>query len=114
MRRGTTPVHTFTLPYESQEGMEYRIVYAQGEDHKEKVLFERMTGTCEINGRTITLKLTAKETLMFDCTPHHFDGKYEAYPVKIQIGAKTPMGDIFWSDIIVTTVERVLRKDGVV
>ena len=114
MIRGTTPVHTFTLDYEPPDGTRFRIVYAQGEDHKEKVLFERTNENIEIDGRTITVKLTAAETLLFDSSPHFSCGKVEPYPVKIQIGTGSPDGIISWSDIIVTTVERCLRKDGAV
>ena len=114
MIRGTTPTHTFTLPFDLPVGTEYRIVYAQGEDHKEVTLFELTTKRCTVNGRVISVKLKRRETLLFDCTPRWWDGKHEPLPVKIQLGVETPGEDILWSRVISTTVERCLRKDGVV
>ena len=35
---GTTPTHTFTLPFDAIEGACFRIVYAQGPKNKEKIL----------------------------------------------------------------------------
>ncbi len=114
MIRGTTPTHTFMLPFEPPAGSAIRVVYAQGEDHKEQILFERETSSCSINGSTVVVKLTPEETCLFDCTPRWCDGVLRPYPVKIQVGVRTPANDILWGNIIVTTVERCLRKDGVV
>lgn len=89
-------------------------MYAQGEDNKEKILFELTTGRCSIVGSVVTVKLKREETLLFDCTPVYHSGGFSALPVKIQIGVQTPGEDILWSHIIDTTVERCLRKDGVI
>lgn len=112
MRRGTTPRHTFTLPFDPPEGADYRIVYAQGEDFEEKILLELVTDRCKIEGRKVSVKLTQVETLLFNCKPVFCNGGYKTPPVKIQIGVETPGEDILWSDIITTTVERCLREDG--
>lgn len=112
MRIGTTPKHTFTLPFELPAGAEYRIVYAQGEDNQEIILFELTTERCTVNGNQIQVKLTQQETLLFDYTPVFCNGKYAPRPVKIQIGVETPGDNIMWSDIISTDIERCLRKDG--
>lgn len=114
MIRGTTPQHTFTMPVEMPNGTEYRIVYAQGEDYKENILFEVETKDCAVDGCKVSVRLTKEQTLLFDQTPHWQNGVFEPYPVKIQLGAKTPGGETLWSRIITTTVERCLRKDGVV
>lgn len=114
MRRGTTPTHNFTLPFDPPEGTEYRIVYAQGEDFEESILFELTTERCTIEGRKVSVKLKQEETLLFSCKPVFHNGGYSTPPVKIQIGAETPSRDILWSEIIKTTVERCLRQDGVV
>ena len=112
IRRGTTPENTFTLPFDPQPGAEFRIVYAQGEDHKENILFEITTERCKVDGRVISVRLTQEETLRFDSTPVYHDGKYATPPVKIQIGMQTLDKEVLWSCIIETTVERCLRKDG--
>ena len=112
IRRGTTPINRFTMPFDLPEGAEYRIVYAQGEDHAEKILFELTTERCAIEGRRISVKLTQEETLLFDCTI--YEGRRDPLPVKIQIGIEVPGEDVIWSEIMVTTVGRCLRKDGAV
>jgi hypothetical protein len=112
MIRGTTPRHTFTLPFDVPQGSEIRIVYAQGEDNKEVILFELTTGRCTVNGRQIQVKLKQEETLLFNHTPVFNNGKYAPLPVKIQIGVQTPGDDILWSNIVSTTVDRCLREDG--
>lgn len=114
MIRGTTPTHTFTLPFAPPEGSEYRIVYAQGGDYNEKILFEIVTDRLSINDRVLSVKLTQAETLQFECSRVYTNGSYSPFPVKIQVGVETPGGDVLWSDIITTTVERCLRKDGAV
>lgn len=111
MRRGTTPKNTFTLPFDIPDGAEFRIVYAQGEEHKERILFERTTNRCTIEGRVVSVKLTQEETLLFDCTPVYYNGKHMPLPVWIQIGMENGK-DVLWSDVIETTVYRCLRKDG--
>ena len=112
IRRGTTPVNRFTLPFDPPEQAEYIVVYAQGEDNEEEILFELQTTRCTIEGRRISVKLTQEETLLFDCSIPK--GRRTPLPLKIQIGIEAPGKDILWSDIIVTTVERCLKKDGVV
>lgn len=110
MRRGTTPTHTFTLPFEIPEGAKLRIVYAQNE----RILVEHTTSACQINGAVVTTRLSAEETLRFDCREHYHEGRYQTYPVEIQVGIATALGDKLWSEIIETDVERCLREDGVI
>ena len=110
MRRGTTPTHNFTLPFAAPDGSAVRVVYAQND----RVVLEKTTEACTVSGECVTVRLTDAETLLFDCSEHYHNGRREAYPVEIQIGIKTPLGDKLWSEIITTTVERCLRKDGVI
>lgn len=111
---GTTPTHTFTLPFEPPSGTEFRIVYAQGSENREEVILEITTDRLKIKGSSISVKLKQEETLRFDRTPVYRYGIYAPSPVLIQVGVETPSRDVLWSDIIETTVERCLRKDGVV
>lgn len=110
MRRGTTPTHTFTLPFEVPEGAKVRIVYAQNE----RILVEHTAKECQINGAIVTTRLSSEETLRFDCREHYHDGKYQQYPVEIQVGIETALGDKLWSEIIEDTPDRCLREDGVI
>lgn len=112
MTPGTTPTHTFTLPFNPQQGSKFCVVYAQGKEYHEQVVLELGTNRCSINGKNIVVKLTQEETLKFDRTPRQYQGKYSPYPVKIQIGIQTPDGNIQWSQVITSTVERLLKEDG--
>lgn len=116
IRRGSTPSHKFTLPFDVPPGSFLKVVYAQAnvKDGNPQFLFEKTTESCSVEGRTIAVKLTAEETLMFDCTPHFLHGRYAPAPVFIQVGVETSTGEKSWSNIIETTVETCLRKDGVI
>lgn len=109
---GTTPKHIFLLPFAPPQGSEFNIVYAQGEKFKEKVLFEIKTNRCQIHDKTLEIKLTREETLNFNQTPQLKQGTYIVPPAWIQIGIKTPSGEILWSEVIQTSVERLLKQDG--
>lgn len=116
IRRGSTPVHKFTVPFEVPAGAFLRIVYAQIDPKTDtpRLLFEKTTECCAVTGNAITVKLTAEETLKFDCNPHFHNGRFEPSPVLIQIGLETIDGEKAWSDVIETTAETCLRKDGVI
>lgn len=62
MIRGTTPTHTFTLPFDVSQVAKVKIIYAQDDE----VVIEKVTNDCELNGTTITTTLTQEDTLKFD------------------------------------------------
>ena len=111
---GTTPTHTFTLPFTPPAGTNYRIVYAQGKEGLEEIVLELTTERCTVEGNSLFVTLTKEETLAFNSTLVWHKGRLMPLPVTIQVGVRTEGGDVMWSDIIETTVERCLRKDGVV
>lgn len=59
MIRGTTPKHTFTLPFETQNIAKVRVIYAQ----RDKVLFKKDDVTME--GDTVSVHLTQEDTFTF-------------------------------------------------
>lgn len=61
MIRGTTPTHTFQIPFNTNLLKEIRISYAQKDD----VVVEKSTEDCKLDGMNITVKLTQEETLRF-------------------------------------------------
>ena len=61
MIRGTTPTHTFQIPFNTNLVKEIRISYAQ----KDVVVVEKTTEDCKLDGMNITVKLTQEETLRF-------------------------------------------------
>lgn len=65
MRRGTTPTHTFSLPFDTSEITSVRIVYAQNS----RPVVVKKTKDVSMNGTVISVKLTQKDTLSLrsDC-----------------------------------------------
>lgn len=61
MIRGTTPTHTFQIPFNTNLVKEIRVSYAQ----KDVVVVEKTTEDCKLDGMNITVKLTQEETLRF-------------------------------------------------
>ena len=97
MIRGTTPTHTFTLPFGADVIKSVRIVYAQDGDVKITKTGDDVTG----EENTITTRLTQEDTLALDCTK----------TVEIQVRILTLGGDALSSDIIRTNVNRCLENE---
>ena len=62
MIKGTTPKHTFTLPFDTSIISKCKVVYGQGGVE----LFSKRTEDCVLDGNTISTVLTQEETLTFD------------------------------------------------
>ena len=97
MRRGTTPTHTFTLPFDTGMVAKANILYAQDEEVKIK----KTEADATMDGKVISVKLTQGDTLLLDCKK----------AVEIQIRVLTPGGDALNSDIIRVPVERCLENE---
>ena len=98
MWRGTTPVHTFTLP----EGVvldDFDVVYVTYSQSGRTVL-EKNKNELEATNSGFRLFFSQADTLCFS-----------PGPVKIQIRARLRDGNVVASDIISTTALEVL-KDG--
>lgn len=63
MIRGTTPTHTFNIPFDTSMVKEVKILYAQDDV---KVL-EKNTEDCTLSGQSISVTLTQEDTFLFDC-----------------------------------------------
>ena len=61
MIRGTTPTHTFQIPFSTNLLKEVRIIYAQAGS----AIVEKNTEDCSLDGTDITVKLTQEETMRF-------------------------------------------------
>ena len=96
MYRGTTPLFEFTLPFSTELLAEAYITFKQGSN----VVVEKKMSECTCEGEKITVRLTQAETLEFN----------HGYKVDIQVRAKTIPGEALASDIIQTTVERILKE----
>lgn len=97
MIRGTTPTHVFTLPFDTEILQNVRVIYSWGGAEKiTKEAFE-----CQLDGNTITVKLTQEDTLKFP------EGKL----IDIQIRALNKSGDVIASDIMSVHVCRCLDDE---
>jgi 3D (Asp-Asp-Asp) domain-containing protein len=84
MRRGTTPKHTFTIPFDTAVIDKVRVIYAQGDN----VVLIKTDDGVSLSGNNIDVKLTQEETLRFNCRDC----------VKVQIRILTSAGDALSSD----------------
>lgn len=62
MTRGTTPLHTFTLPKDVSEYSNFIITYRQNSG----TVLEKKPEQCLVEGKEIKVRLTQEETLLFD------------------------------------------------
>ena len=100
MRRGTTPTHNFTLPFNTDVIKSCRVVYSQ--DGNVKLVKE--TEDVTLNENIITLTLTQEETFAFECT------KY----VDIQVRVLTLDGESLASEITRVPVLKCLDEEVLV
>lgn len=97
MIRGTTPTHSFTLPFDTRLLSCVRIVYAQ----KGNVVFVKTGENVTLRENTIETTLTQEETLSLNCTS----------PVEIQVRVLTDDGTAMNSDIVLVPVSRCLENE---
>ena len=97
MKRGTTPTHTFTLPFETSLLKTVRVVYAQ----LGQVILVKTGGDLNLSDNTVSVKLSQEDTLRFNCS----------HPVEIQIRVVTLLGDVHNSDIKRVSVGRCLENE---
>ena len=97
MDRGTTPVHTFTLPFNADVFTELKITYAQNNQIK---LIKRLED-CTVDGQSISYKLTQEETFLFDL----------AHKVQIQLRGLDVQGNVMSSRITDVLVGKCLDSE---
>ena len=62
MIKGSTPTHTFYIPFDTSLVDKVKITYAQDD----VVVQEKHTGDCKLNDQTITVTLTQEDTFCFN------------------------------------------------
>lgn len=97
MIRGTTPIHTFTLPLETSLIKDLRVIYAQND----VVIVTKMMEDCLLEGSTITLELSQEDSLSFS----------DRVPVQIQLRVLTTSGHSLTSYIQTVPVEKCLSDE---
>ena len=61
MRRGTTPKHTFTLPFSVEDIDSIHILYSQDE----RVRLKKTKSDCILDGNKVSVTLSQEETFRF-------------------------------------------------
>ena len=95
IRQGTTPTHTFNLPFDISLLKIVSIAYAQNR----KVLFVKRLPDLEVNGATMSVTLSQADTLQVD--PNR--------EVEVQVRVVTHNDEALASDIFTMSAERVLE-----
>ena len=97
IRQGTTPTHTFTVPFDTSDLKTVHIAYAQCE----QVLFVKSGEDITLGGNTIVTTLTQEETLKIN----------PSKVVAIQVRVVTHANDALASDIMLVSAEWCLEKE---
>lgn len=97
MIRASTPKHTFTLPFETDQIKSILISYGQND----KEVLSKRREDCSLNEKEIVVKLSQEETKLF----------YEDLPVEIQVRILTLTGDSLISKILEVPCEKVINDE---
>ena len=97
MIRGTTPVHIFTLPFDTSEIKTIRVVYSQ----RGSVRLKKENPDVTLSEKKATVKLSQEDTLSFSAD----------LPVDIQIRILTSAGDALASNVISVPCRRILDNE---
>jgi hypothetical protein len=98
MIRGTTPTHTFAIPFDVSNIECLQIIYAQNGE----AIVIKEKDDCTLSGQTISVKLKQEDTLSFMCQKKH---------VQIQIRIKTHGGEVLASPIESVDVDKCLYDE---
>lgn len=99
MRQGTTPKHTFTIPFDTSNVEKVRVYYAQ----KDVVKVTKTEADVTMDGNTISLRLTQEDTFALEGNEITI----------IQLRVVTKDGNSYVSDIVTVVTERCLSKEVV-
>lgn len=99
MKRGTTPTHVFTLPFEVNLIEKVMVIYAQNNVE----VIKKEKEDCEMNGRQVSVTLSQEETLRLSQTAN----------VEVQIRILTNKGNALASQVFVHRVGACLNNEVV-
>ena len=97
MIRGSTPTHTFRLPFAGSMVAEAMVIYAQNDVE----VFHKDTYDCKLEGNAISVTLDQEETLLLS----HLSN------VQIQLKVKTTEGVVLVSIPTVISVQKCLNDE---
>ena len=85
MRRGTTPTHTFEVPFDISTIKELKITYCQDD----AIILEKYLKDCENTENKVNVTLTQNDTFLFRAH----------VPVKIQLRVLVNDGTVYGTDV---------------
>ena len=97
MRQGTTPTHTFLLPFDSNEVKILELTYAQ----HDVVLLTKTLDDCILENNTVTIELSQEDTFKFDCSSQ----------IQMQLRVLTTTNQAYATEIYLAKIERSLSKE---
>lgn len=97
MRRGTTPTHTFSLPFSVDTISALRITYAQNG----KIVMNKTEDDVTAEGQEISVTLTQEETLKFS----------DESNVEIQLKILSTSGDVLASPVYTVHPLRIIDEE---
>lgn len=97
VRRGTTPTHTFVLPFNVEDVQAIQVIYRQ---NGENILILEKSD-CTLSGKVVSVRLTQEDTFAFK------DGT----DVEMQIRVLTADGESVASDVMLVSCEKCLTED---
>jgi hypothetical protein len=97
MKRGTTPTHIFTIPFDTSLISDLRISYAQNGEE----IVCKCKNDCTLEEKTITVELSQEDTFKFECYKQ----------IRIQVRVLTTGGEVLNSDVILLSVGECLNNE---
>lgn len=95
--RGTTPTHTFEIPFDTSLVKEAHVIYGQ----EGKEIFRKDAYDCQMEGNKISVTLEQEDTLLLDCRKN----------VQIQLRVLTTDGTALASTLIHQIVHKCLNDE---
>ena len=83
--RGTTPIHTFYLPFSAEDIAKAKVVYKVDD----QILVKKNTSDCKMESNSISVTLTREETVKFP----------DNTIVKAQLEVETKAGESLKTDV---------------
>ena len=97
MKQGTTPTHTFLLPFDTSNIKAFEITYAQ----HDSILITKRLDDCTLEGDVVTVELSQEDTFKFDITTQ----------IQMQLRVLTITNQAYATDILLTSISKSLSKE---
>lgn len=97
MKRGTTPIHQFVVPFSAEMIDDVEITYCQNGQE----ILKKYIKDCTVEGKTVSVMLSQDETFGFN----------EGINIEIQLRVLTKGREVHASDIFIVDCKRCLSDE---